>query len=796
MTDVKMAPGGPGNTAIWTSGAKTGIGKALNSESEVLFTISEGIVTEVYYPREDIACIKDIACIVTDGKDFFSEEKNDTSCKTVMIKEGIPAYRITNTCLQNKYIIEKEIIVDPYRDTLLQQIHFKTSKKIKEKLQLYITVAPHVNNNGSKNTGWVGNYKGNKMMFAGEEGLVLAVACSVNILKRSVGYAGASDGWLDLKQHKKIEWEYERAENGNIIITFQPEIQNESSFILAIGFGRTFMEAGNHALASMLDGFETSKKRYIEAWENWLQLVKKSRGKYFPGKYMRTSAVVLKMNEAKSFPGGIIAALSIPWGMSRSDSDIGGYHLVWPRDLVQCGGAFVALNAKEDASRIINYLMSTQEADGRWMQNMWLEGDSYWSGIQMDQVALPIILAELCYREKIIDRTAVKRYWPNIQRAIIYILSNGPSTEQDRWEQQPGFNVFTIATEITGLLAGALLAEVVNEDSVAAYCRDTADCWNNNIEKWTYITNTKLANDHDVDGYYIRSNPFGLPANEVADRTIPISHYKSEQLSVAEFVCVDALALVRFGLRKADDQKIINTVKLIDALLKVETPYGASWHRFVSDPYGEDDKGNPFDKNSANCKGRAWPLLTGERAHYEIARGNIDAAKKLLATIGSFTQNGFISEQVWDAENIPEKKLYFGKPTGSAMPLSWAHAEYIKLCFSIRKKKVVDMPPYTVSRYVQKNTISKIEIWNFRWQPRSVKKGKILRIETNANAVIHWTGDSWHTNNQIDTRQAMPNIFYADIDTLLIDSNTIEFTFFWKSSNNWENKNFQVKIEI
>ncbi|MFP3581742.1 hypothetical protein SB659_19475, partial [Arthrobacter sp. SIMBA_036] len=90
--------------------------------------------------------------------------------------------------------------------------------------------------------------------------------------------------------------------------------------------------------------------------------------------------------------GAIIASLSIPWGSSKGDDDLGGYHLVWTRDLVETAGGLLAAGAHADALEVLDYLVATQEADGHWVQNSWLDGRPYWKGIQMDETAFPILL--------------------------------------------------------------------------------------------------------------------------------------------------------------------------------------------------------------------------------------------------------------------------------------------------------------------------------------------------------------------------------------------------------------------
>ena len=213
--------------------------------------------------------------------------------------------------------------------------------------------------------------------------------------------------------------------------------------------------------------------------------------------------------------------------------------------------------------------------------------------------------------------------------------------------------------------------------------------------------------------------------------------------AASHLVSPDALALVRFGLRAADDPRIRDTAKVIDALLKVETPSGTAWHRYNDDGYGEHEDGSPFDGTGI---GRGWPLLTGERAHYELAAGRVENAKRLLTALESFAnEGGLIPEQVWDAPDIPERELHFGRPSGSAMPLVWAHAEYLKLRRSLRDGRLFDLPPQTVQRYLTEKTVSPRMVWRFNHKIRSMPAGKILRIELMAPAVIHWTADDWKT---------------------------------------------------
>lgn len=795
MPTLNLAPGAPGIPARWTSSAKSGVGTSINAASEVSFTLSHGIVNEVYFPREDSACIRDMGLIVTDGKDFFSEEKRHASHGVNTVEDGVPAYILTNTCHDNRYRITKEIITDPLRDTLVQRIAFETLQGKKEEYNLYVLLAPHLGNRGGGNSAWLGDYKGIPMLYARRNNFCIALACSVPWKKRSVGYVGQSDGWRDLRSHKQMTWEYDRADEGNVALTAEIDLSRvERDFVLALGFGRNPTEAGHRAYASITDGFEETQKNYVKEWHDWQQsLISLNSPQDRVGELYRISAAVLRTHESKRFPGAMLASLSIPWGYSKGDDDLGGYHLVWPRDLVESSGGLIALGAGAMAARVLKYLLTTQEADGHWSQNMWLEGIPYWKGIQLDQASLPILLIELCRCYHALPDQVARHYWTMVRKAVSFVVQHGPSTQQDRWEEEAGWTPFTLAIEVAALVSAAELAEENEEKAMADYCRQTADSWNDRIEDWTYVTGTPLAQKVGVEGYYIRVNPSGVPVRELAGQYITLNNLPAGQAEIlaTELVSVDALALVRFGLRAADDPRILNTLRVIDAELKVETPTGPCWHRYNHDGYGEHEDGTPFDGTGI---GRLWPLLTGERAHYEIAAGNLKGAKTLLQTMESFANHGLFPEQIWDAEDIPERELFFGKFSGSAMPLVWAHSEYIKLCCSIKEKKVFDLPKPVHARYIQNKQASTLVAWRFVQPIKTLPAGKGLRIETLAAAQIHWTADDWKTKKTIKTHDTGLGIFFADLPIRRKKSGGIDFTFYWEEAARWEGKDYRVEI--
>jgi len=792
---ISSAPDGPGGTARWTSSAKSGLGTSTDAQSQLWFTLSHGIVNEVYYPRLDQANIRDLGLIVTDGKNFFSEEKRHATTTVKTLAPGVPAYETMNACNEGRYRIHKTILTDPRRPCLIQRVRFEALVGAIKDYQLFALLSPHLANHGAGNDGWLGDHKGWPMLFAQRGDTALALACSLPWRAASCGYVGTSDGWQDLQANKRLTAHYAEARNGNIALTGEIDLAGgHGECVLVLAFGRNAGEAGHCARASLLEPFDNLLKDYVAGW-NAFQ--KRCTNLSAPGKgkldYYRVSTAVMKTHQSKHFVGGMTASLSIPWGFSKGDNDLGGYHLVWPRDQVESAGALLASGDTAGALDVMRYLLSTQEADGHWPQNMWLDGTPYWNGIQLDEAAFPILLADALRRAQALGSVEV---WPAVRRAAGYAARNGPVTLQDRWEEDGGYSPFTLAVVVAGLLAAADFADETGEKTVAAYLRETADAWNDQIEHWTYVTGTPLATKLGVEGYYIRiAPPETADAISPAQGFVPIKNRPigDSEVPKAQLISPDALALVRFGLRKADDPRIVNTVKAIDALLKTKTATGPVWHRYNDDGYGEHADGHPFDGTGI---GRGWPLLGGERAHYELAAGRPKEADRLRKVMEAQSgPDGFFPEQIWDAADIPERELFNGHPAGSAMPLVWAHAEYIKLLRSLKDGRVFDLPPQTVQRYQMQQLKAAHHPWRFTQKCRVLPAGKLLRVETLAPARIHWSADGWATVHDSDTRDTGLGLHVADLPTRKLPVGAeVVFTFYWPPARRWEGTDYSVKV--
>jgi glucoamylase len=764
----------------------------------VWFTIGQGVLNEVYYPDVDHACVRDIQFLTSDGKDFFSEERKDTNSEIAYLAAGAPAFKLVNTCGKGRYRIEKEILTDPHRDVVLQQVRFIPLQYSLSHYHLFALLSPHLENHGSDNTAFIDDYKGVPMLFAERESTALALASSAPWLMRSVGYVGVSDGWQDIHDHKQMAWTYTRAENGNVALTGEVDLQScRGEFLLALGFGGTPAEAAHRARASIINGFSLAKSVYVSQWQAWQRNLPffsnlRDNEAHLP----LVSSCVLRAHEAKSLPGALISSLSIPWGFAKGDDDLGGYRLVWPRDLVEAAGALLALGAKEDVHRILRYLRTTQEAEGHWPQNMHIDGSKYWHGVQLDETAFPILLVDLARRNEALESDDLVQLWPMVKKAAGFIIRTGPAAGVERCDEEAAYSPFTLAVEIASLLAAADVADTSGQAELAAYFRQTADCWNSNIERWTYMKDTELARRLDIEGYYARFVPSDLNANAAAAPQFDsIEHHVPDYLKapLAHMISSDFLALVRLGLRMPDDPRIANTVKAVDVLLRVETPTGPMWRRFNNDTYGEHEDGSPFDGSG---RGRLWPLLVGERAHYELAAGRRREAERLLNVLEQCANaGGMIPEQVWDGPDAPERGLFFGKPTGAATPLVCAHAEYLKLLRSLRDNRIFDLPVQTVHRYLIAQTSSAFVSWRMDHHIRKTPQGKALRVELPAPAVIHCSSDHWNSTTDIITRDTGIGIWLGDLPTAHLPPNaTVHFTFYWIDSKQWEGKDFQVII--
>jgi glucoamylase len=777
------APGHPGSAPTWTSSAKDMVGCTLGS-SRVWFTLGFGIVNEVYYPRVDTPQMRDLGFIVADGSGFWVEVKRLENYTVRLLALGTPAVEIVHK--HDRFELTLRVTPNPDLDVLAIQLNLTGEPD----LTPYVLLAPHLGATGCDNFAEISEFSGRRVLAAeqGPFGLALAAVDGTQqdaFGAASVGYVGESDGWQDFHRNGALTWSYGTAGPGNVaLVAALPR-----TAVLALGFGSGKQAAATLAISSLMQPFDNLLKRQIESWRHWhdrrdeRSMLRSDESDELANQLV-LSSMVLRAHRDKTYPGTMVASLSVPWG-NRSNGRA-GYHLVWPRDLVQCAQALLALGAEHEARNTLRYLIATQNRDGSWGQNQWLGGTPYWQGRQLDETGFPVLLAAALAERHALDGIEISDM---IRRALSFLACTGPSSPQDRWEENPGIGPYTLAVCIAALVTGA---EFLTEPA-RSFALSLADFWNANLERWMVVHDTPLAKRLRIAGYYIRVAPSDVLRNEQSvQEVLQIKNRSDSGLVPAdEEVSIDFLQLVRFGLRGADDPAIRDSIAVADALLKADTPNGPAWHRYNGDGYGEHDDGSAFDGSG---RGRAWPLLTGERGHYELVAGR-DPRLYLRAMAAMTGPGGLISEQVWDTAAIPSKRLYPGCPSGSAMPLAWAHAEFIKLMVSSRLGYPFDRPAALWKRYGGLRPKDEQAIWCPHAPIGRIASGVDLVIALPHPARIHWGVDGWQNVADACTRDTSLGLYVLDIHAASIGrSRAIDFTFQWLDSEMWVGEDFRIVV--
>jgi len=790
----EVAFGAPGMEPRWTSSAKEGLGTAYHTGCRLWFTLSHGIVNELYYPSVDEPNTRDFQFLVSDGKTFCHEEKRDLDHQIEYPERNCLFYRLTNSDRGGRYRLVKEVITDPHRSVLLVQTRLEiVDKSLQGKLRLYALLAPHIGRQGRDNSGECVEISASKVLHAWRGGIHLMMGAAPGFVRRSVGYVGASDGWQDLMRHFGMDWEFRRADNGNIALMAELELDQNGEATVGVSFGGSFQSTAAKLLQSLAPPFQQHRAAYVRQWQRTEINPEHDYASHTTddGHLYRLSRCILLSHEDKLFQGAMVASMSIPWGETKDDNDLGGYHLVWTRDLVQSAGALLATGQTGTPLRALIWLASMQRPDGSFLQNSWIDGAAYWSGLQLDEIAAPTLLACRLCREGVL----LGAFDPSVMilRSTGYLILAGPVTGQERWEENAGYSPSTLATVIASLVCAA---EHVGQrglrgtgDFILAY----ADWLAAHLEEWTLTTRGEL-----VDGlprHYVRINPADpLAPDPHADPNTTVVDVANGggQHPARNVVGGDFLHLVRLGIRSPHDPMVRDSLAVIDRVLKRDLPQGPCWRRYNRDGYGQKVDGSAFDGTGV---GRSWPILTGERAHYELAAGR-DPLPYITAMEKFANQGGLLTEQLWDDDDLSNGSMRRGMPTGAAMPLCWSHAEYVTLVRSRHDGVVFDRVELAYERYVAHPVPSRYEFWEFRHPLRRMPRGKILRLVVAAEATILWSADRWA--NQVQTaltREESLRLWYADLPTETLSTGAVvEFTFLWDSGRRPEPRKWEVTI--
>lgn len=741
------APGAPGKDAQWATAGKQAVGTSANLESKVWFTLAQGVLTEVYYPDVTVGNVHLLQFVVVDPKTKKVEtEKDDAVHEIKVLRPDSLSFQQINTAKSGAWKITKTYATDPERASVLIDVKFEPKNK---DLNLYVYFDPSLGNSGMGDEAYspaprivVGEDSGPTTkeslasttdfgLGANDGAMRSALIFTSPISEMTNGFYQSSDGMEQLREHGRIVKPFWRAEKGNVVQ--MAKIDKPRAFTAILSFGQddgyTFNTEFANAWATSEKGFAKTLAEYEKGWTDYVKTLRKVDAKYQA--QFNMAAMILRAHEDKTHRGANIASLTVPWGggENANEANIGGYHLVWSRDLYQVFTAFLALGDKAAAERALDFLLKVQQKpDGSFPQNSWLDGKPFWGSLQMDEVAYPLIMA---YQLGRFD----KQTWENhVKKAADFIVKNGPATPQERWEEEAGYSPSTIAAEIAGLVCAAEIAKKNGDEASATVYLATADDWARKIEMWTATTTGKYGDGN----YYLRITQNGKPdAGEKIELNNGAGFFDEREIVDAGF-----LELVRLGIKSPDDPLIQKSVKVIDEVIRVKTPNGDAFYRYNHDGYGEMDDGRRWNWDGKYTgKGRLWVLLSGERGQYELAQYSfnypnkkavlengtyiiknendefrkgeypfgINSAKFRLDSMLGFANEGLmLPEQIWDKPETPKNadkqfvpELKFGEGTGSATPLAWSNAQFIRLAVNLAEGRNLDTPDVVYDRYVK-----------------------------------------------------------------------------------------------
>jgi hypothetical protein len=358
----------------------------------------------------------------------------------------------------------------------------------------------------------------------------------------------------------------------------------------------------------------------------------------------------------------------------------------------------------------------TQQPDGSFPRDSELDGsvapDTFGLS-EIDEVGYPLLMA---WEAGLAGN--VSFYNQHIRPAADYIVDHGPSTGAERWEEHPGYSPATIAAEIAGLTAAAQLAHAAGDTARAQLYQATADDYQRNVKSWTVTTTGP-----DGPRYFIRESVSGNPNT---NQTYNLGNGSLDNVDQRAIIDAGFLELTRMGELPATDPDVRASLKVVDDVLESQTASGPGWHRYGIKASGATDGyGDCYVPDPTNCSptgegwfthavgsGHLWPLLDGERAEQDLQIGAVPAAASLATTFQRMTWGlGYVPEQVWEDPNTPASPFgsdpttasigfINGKAAGSANPLIWGQAQYLRLVLDVHDGRLLDQPAIVRARYV------------------------------------------------------------------------------------------------
>ncbi|MFY8273339.1 glycoside hydrolase family 15 protein [Pseudoalteromonas sp. SSDWG2] len=768
-----IAPGAPGSTPYWAYSGKTGIGTSYESYSQgvysdtsttgtvskVWFSLAKGMITETMFGLIHQAQIRDMQFIVT-GPDFVVAEQQGLKNTVEYIdtdEQGRPqslAYRVTSEDEQGRFSIIKDVFTDPDAQSLMVRVRFEANQP---GLTAHVQVNPYVNNDGLNDSAKV---SGSALVASSAAKHHLALQSNKALMQPSVGFFGASDRLTQLtKDGTFTAYNSTGEQTGNV--TFSAtlgDIGKDSEFDLVLSYGETERQAIDEGQKTLAKGYEQVLSHFNGegehiGWQDYLQSLSIDQlysASADNGKLLNASALVLKAQEDKTHAGALIASLSNPWGDTvKAEKGHTGYKAVWVRDFYQVAMAFLAMGDSETAKAAFNYLPKVQvrsntpgnQGDSGWfLQKTHVDGELEWVGVQLDQTAMPIMLAWKLYQAQVLSKEELTQWYGDMLKPAADFLVDGglakilwndthitpPMTQQERWEEQAGYSPSTTAAIIAGLISASEIARLSGDESNANRYLAVAKKYNQDVESLMFTTKGTLKGEHADGQYFVR---IAQDNNTNGDTKLADNNGR---VGLDKKLILDGgfLELVRYGVRPANSDAVVASIPEYDdetlaENLRVKYTFkdaqGESfpgWRRYGNDGYGEDEvRGTNYAEGGANTdgqRGRVWPFFTGERGHYEIAAAKslsgetaqqkfADIKHQYVRGMESFANKGMmLPEQVWDGVGVNPFGYEMGQGTNSATPLAWTHAEYVKLLRSLNDKAVWDHYPLVEQKLTQK----------------------------------------------------------------------------------------------
>jgi glucoamylase len=713
-----VAPGGPGGKADWLPANKSGFGTSHSTSSKVWFTLEGGRLSEVYYPRLDTPSVRNLDFMITDGQSFAARAQDASSSTTRLVgpdqgrrdNKGKPnslTYQIINTDTAKRWRLTTSFVTDPSRPTLLIDVEFTSLDG--RPYQVYAVYQPQLDNPAVEAPlNESGLTEASALLSSDAQRQVAsALVASPAFTETSNGYLGTSDGGADLSQHFHLTTHYSSSPQGTVVQTGRLPLTGLAGgrhVTLALGFASAESAALDTAKASLEVSFDRVSNQYAGGWDRYLRSLRNppvSLETKDQRKLYAVSAMVLAASEDKTYRGAFVASPTMPWAFGAGLINPSGvYHAVWSRDIYEIVTALIVEGDVAGAGRALDFLFNVQQKpDGSFPQNSKVDGTPVCDGLQLDEVADPIILAyQLGRKDTTTWRQHVK---PAADFLVNFVSSDGyraPYTPQDRWEEQCGYSPSTIASEIAGLVCAADIAQANGDAASAKLYLVTADSWRSQLEKWTATQNGPWR----PVPYYVRLTKDGNANTGTAYSLCNGGPGSMDQRAVAD---AGFLELIRLGIKPPSDQVIVNSLQVVDAQVGVTTPNGIFWHRYNSDGYGETSTGAPWSlvaPDTLTTHGRLWPIFAGERGEYDLAADHVFDAKTHLLAIWRTANEGYLlPEQVWDNQPPSNQEGFAaGTGTASATPLAWAHAQFVRLAFDIAASRLIEQPAIVARRYL------------------------------------------------------------------------------------------------